>query len=182
MTLSLFEMQRPAVEPILVNEKVMAVDFGINGGFVWNDHDTLCWKVMPELAWIASLIKREAPRVLVGENVHPFPNQGAVSAATFGRGVGQIEGICAAHGVKMVFIQPEEWVRWYEIGKRSDFKRKSKGRIVNDVTAWKKHLQAHAQKLFPNLSIHLHIADAVLIWNYYNNPERIKRINPPTFR
>jgi hypothetical protein len=162
----------------------MAVDFGDQGGFVWNENGQLHTMAMPEVSEINRLIGRLRPQVMVGENVHAFPGQGAVSAATFLRGVGRIEGLCLAWKVKLELIQPEEWVRWYEIGKRADFQRFSKKnrKMVTDTRAWKAHLQATGQKLFPSLDVQLPIADALLIWNYWNNPERIRKAKAPSFK
>lgn len=177
---TLFDLSRPTVDPSLVDEKLMAVDFGARGGFVYVRDGKLETLAMPHLGGINDLFRQIRPTTLVGENVHAFPGQGVVSVASFMEGKGQIVGLACAWKCKVELIQPEEWVTWYGIGKRSDFK--VPGSDKNSPTLWKRHLQAHAKKLFPDLDIPLEVADAVLIWNYAVNPERIRKPKPPRFK
>lgn len=161
-TLKLFDMSRPATDLLLVNERIMAIDFGAKGGFAYNTvmginagiylHD------MPgHLNDVVTLIDCFQPDFVYGENVHAFPGQGVVSVATFMKGLGQVQGICAALNRELRLIQPEAWIKWYDIGKRSQFKT---------TDQWKKHLMGCAQQLFPNLNVTQKTADALLIWNY----------------
>jgi hypothetical protein len=183
---ALFDLQRPAVDPLLVNEKVMAVDFGKNGGFVWNEAlEGLRYMDMPKKKvdeeWITDreainrLLGKVKPSILYGENIHTFPGQGVVSSGTFMEEFGVIQGICLAWGIKVELLEPASWVRWYEFGRRGDF-RKPNGKL--DTTAWKDHLHEHALALFPNSEITKKCADALLIWNYALNPQRIRKIKP----
>lgn len=177
---TLFDLSRPAVNPVLVNERIMAIDFGKNGGFAWNFGEHLITRPMPDdTGDIAFLIHEVRPDKIYGENVHAFPGQGVVSVGTFMEDAGFVKGVCAAYHIPVELIEPKAWVMWYNIGKRSDFKRPGG---ENDTKAWKKHLQEQAQRLFPSADISLKVADAVLIWNYVNNPQRIAKLRPPQFK
>lgn len=159
----------------------MAVDFGKNGGFAWNEGGVLHTCDMPRDAEkeqdnyaINRLLSRVQPKVLYGENVHAMPSQGVVSVGTFMEGKGAILGLCIAWGVRWELFEPAVWTRWYGIGSRADFRN---GRGEKDLTAWKNHLHDHASKLFPDTSITKKCADAVLIWNYALNPQRIRKLS-----
>lgn len=181
--MTLFDLSRPTVDPALVNETSLVVDFGDNGGFAWNDDGKLRVQDMPERLYeIRDFIEYVQPSCVWGENVHAFPGQGVSSVETFIRGQARIEGLLSAMRIKLNLIQPEEWTRWYDIGKRKDFQRMSRGGMRNDTTAWKKHLQAHALERYPYLPITLKTADAVLMWNFVNNPQRIRKIQAPSFK
>lgn len=171
---SLFDLSRPAVDPALVNEKVMAVDFGMRGGFVWNEDGALKTLDMPDNPGrINRLFSAVQPDVIYGENVHPFPGQGVVSVGTLMEGKGVIIGLTTAWSIRLEFVEPTEWTRWYQIGKRGDFP-------TQDL--WKDHLWQHARNLYPNVKITKKCADAVLIWNFAINPQRIRKAEPPKFR
>lgn len=158
----------------------MAVDFGKNGGFVWNEEGVLKSYDMPrdgaseqDNYAINRLFSRVKPTTLYGENVHPMPAQGVVSVGTFMEGKGTIIGLCIAWQINVELFEPAVWTRWYGIGSRSDFRNR---RGEKDLTAWKNHLHDHARQLFPDLNVTKKCADAVLIWNYALNPQRIRKV------
>jgi crossover junction endodeoxyribonuclease RuvC len=43
------------------------------------------------------------------ENVHSMPQQGVASSFKFGRGLGQVEGICAALNLPVHYVTPQAW-------------------------------------------------------------------------
>lgn len=47
------------------------------------------------------------------ESVSPRPGEGAVSAFTFGRGVGAIDMACTAHGHEMRSVSPSQWKKHF---------------------------------------------------------------------
>lgn len=161
----------------------MAVDFGKNGGFAWNEDGVLHTYDMPKKdgeqdnRMINRLIAKVKPKVLYGENVHAMPSQGVVSVGTFMEGKGFICGMCIAWKVAVELFEPAAWTRWYGIGGTKDFRKPNGER---DITAWKEHLHRHAISRFPSVEITRKCADAVLIWNYALNPERIRKLKPFT--
>lgn len=163
----------------------MAVDFGKKGGFAWNGNDRMQHLDMPMNSEgeqsnheILRLFVTVKPKVLYGEKVHSMPSQGVVSVATFMEGKGAIVGMCLALGIRVELFEPSVWTRWYEMGRRSDF---LDHRGNKDITAWKNHLHKQANLLFPDARITKKCADAVLIWNYALNPQRIKKLREASF-
>lgn len=71
----------------------------------------------------------------------------------FGRSYGFLRGCLTAAGVPFVEVQPQVWQKALKIPAR---KQQAK-------TAWKNRLKAAAQQLFPDLTITLKTADALLI-------------------
>lgn len=60
-------------------------------------------------AMLAAHLRAHAPDHLFVENVSVRPGEGAVGAFSFGRGVGVIEGVCAAAGIPLTKVRPQDW-------------------------------------------------------------------------
>lgn len=60
-------------------------------------------------AMLAAHLRAHAPDHLFVENVSVRPGEGAVGAFSFGRGVGVIEGVCAAVGIPLTKVRPQDW-------------------------------------------------------------------------
>lgn len=143
---------------------ILAIDFGISGGFAWNKGELLLTREMPKTqSEILESIKSIEPDCVIAENVHAMPAQGVVSTATFMRGVGFIEGVVMTMNIPMTLINPLKWVEFTTLKRTKDF-RNSKDKP--DKLQWKKHLLWCARDQFPINLISLKTADAVLIWNY----------------
>lgn len=65
----------------------------------------------PELVanWLNSLPQR--PDVAYIENVHAMPGQGVTSMFNFGKGFGEILGVCAALDICVELVSPQKWKR-----------------------------------------------------------------------
>jgi len=74
------------------------------------------------------------------------------SMATMFRNYGRIEGILAAYGARIEYLPPKKWQAALGLGDK-----KTHG------PRWKAHLKGRAQALYPNLSVTLKTADALLI-------------------
>jgi hypothetical protein len=61
-----------------------------------------------DMATISSILKAYMPIIYI-ENVHAMPGQGVTSMFSFGRGMGQLEGICAALGLEVNYVSPQKW-------------------------------------------------------------------------
>ena len=88
------------------------------------------------------------------EHVHSFPGQGVASTFTFGRNLGQWEGLISASGCPMNFVSPRKWMDFYNTKKRLTRKER------------KRYLRGAAEELFPNVKMTFNISDALLIANY----------------
>tara|TARA_Y100000401_G_scaffold113353_1_gene113923 strand:+ start:780 stop:1346 length:567 start_codon:yes stop_codon:yes gene_type:complete len=88
------------------------------------------------------------------EHVHSFPGQGVASTFTFGRNLGQWEGLISASGCPINFISPQKWMGFYETKKGLTRKER------------KRYLRGIAEDLFPNVKMTFNISDALLIANY----------------
>ena len=75
----------------------------------------------------------------------------------FGRGFGFILGVAMTLGYRIEMVRPQAWQKALSLGN-------SKG--MASKTEWKNKLKAEAQRRFPNLSVTLSTADALLILEY----------------
>jgi hypothetical protein len=151
----------------LVNEKdisILAIDIGDKGGFVWNDTVTkeLVIEPMPddlEKQWM--VFQRSGCEIIVAENVHTMPGQGIVSNGTLMRNKGVCEGMAAALGIEIHFIEPLKWIECYTVKRTKSFSSKR---------YWKKHLIEIAKEMADSdllmSLVNERTADAFLIWNY----------------
>ena len=77
----------------------------------------------------------------------------------FGQGYGFILGVMAALRVRVELVRPQKWQKELSLGNSKAHASK---------TAWKNHLKAKAQQLFPSQKVTLKTADALLILEYAN--------------
>lgn len=64
------------------------------------------------------------------ENVHSMPSDSSKGAFTFGRNVGQIEGVLASFGIEAIKVEPKKWQLFYEIKReKGEAKYAYKGRL-----------------------------------------------------
>jgi hypothetical protein len=143
---------------------LVAIDPGKKGAIAYSKSDSLGSSVdvvemPPTVHQMVAGLKGLNPSVVYLEKVNTMPGQGIVSAGTFMKGVGQIEGACAALNIPVHEIHPRKWTAFFELGTR-----KAAGSPKN----WKEKLVTKAQKMFPRLTprINLKTADALLIWEY----------------
>lgn len=101
----------------------LGVDPGLSGALAWTGDDG-SWAVpMPlntggkrrsiDVAALRVFIEDYPPDLAVVEEVSPAPVrgrvQGGLSMFSFGRGLGQIEGVLTALGVPYVLARPQTW-------------------------------------------------------------------------
>lgn len=67
-------------------------------------------RTVPPAALVA-LLKKMAPQKAFLENVGVRPGEGAVGAFSFGRNLGQIEGVLAALQIPTTLVHPATWKR-----------------------------------------------------------------------
>jgi len=151
------------IDPALVNETILAVDIGNEGGLVFNraKQSRLGIYRMPEFVkelWL--LVEQIKPTIIIAENVHSMPNQGVVAIGTLMKNRGRLEGVAAAAGINPKFIEPLRWMECYTLKRTKHFPTK---------TQWKNHLIGIAKGLVNENEkpfIDKRTADAFLIWNF----------------
>lgn len=178
------------INPKIVNERLMAVDIGKSGGSCCPFGTILQLVPATDTYALAEIFLGRNPEIVVAENVHTFAGQGLVSSGVLMEQKGILIGICAALQIKLVLIEPKEWIECYTLKKRSDFTIESKdGKTKPSTTIWKKHLMEIAKSLNPELSTFSKFtsgtADAFLMWNYYASilvNDRLPSKNQLTFK
>ena len=146
----------------------VGIDPGKSGGIalVYADGSAEAHKMPETVADLVDLMRElwtrfsieNVPPVAWMEDVQPGGlhrgkegSMGAKSAFTFGRGVGQLEVACVAHGFRLERVRPQKWQQ-----------------AIGCLTKGDKNVsKAKAQELFPGVKKVTHaIADALLIAEY----------------
>lgn len=147
-----------------MNQNYIAIDPGISGGIAYVDTDGSVHALpMPDTLHD---LDTQLHILCVGQLAVPF-DQATVfleelpkfagkmsgsSMATMFRNYGRIEGLLAAYGARIEYLPPRKWQQCLGLGDK-----KTHG------PRWKAHLKGRAQALYPNLSVTLKTADALLI-------------------
>lgn len=103
-------------------KKIIGIDPGLKGGIVTMvDGRIARADKMPIIkgdggSWIdfgrvASLLRQEAPDLVVIEKVHSMPGQGVASVFTFGLGFGGLIGVCCGTATPYELVRPSAWQR-----------------------------------------------------------------------
>ena len=143
-----------------MSQNYIAIDPGVGGGIAFIDTDgsaqafpmpTTLHDISKEL----HLLSRSTfgPVTVFLEELPKFA--GKMSGSSIGvmfRNYGRIEGLLAAFEARIEYIPPKKWQAALGLGEK-----KSHG------PRWKAHLKGRAQALYPNLSVTLKTADALLI-------------------
>ena len=143
-----------------MSQNYIAIDPGVGGGIAFIDTDgsaqafpmpTTLHDISKEL----HLLSRSSfgPVTVFLEELPKFA--GKMSGSSIGvmfRNYGRIEGLLAAFEARIEYIPPKKWQTALGLGDK-----KSHG------PRWKAHLKGRAQALYPNLSVTLKTADALLI-------------------
>lgn len=133
---------------------VIGCDPGKNGGLAWICDGRPCAEKLPESPYdlatlLRGIIREESLGMVYAyvEKVSSSPQMGVVSAFTFGRGIGMIEGVLATLEIPVTFVRPQQWQK-----------------ALGCLTKGNKNVsKLKAQQLFPALKITHAIADALLI-------------------
>jgi hypothetical protein len=149
---------------------LIAIDPGQSGGIaVAYGTDVLNVMSMPPtegdvhdvLAEVAAVALHEGWLVVaVIEEVGGYVGGGGQPGSAmfkFGRGFGFLLGVLAALKIRTELVRPQKWQAALSLGNSKSHASK---------TAWKNHLKAKAQKLYPNVKVTLATADALLLLEY----------------
>lgn len=140
---------------------IIGIDPGKAGGIAWirdgnvaveKMPDTLkdLWELMESILSEVPMIYRQKETMAYIEQVSSSPQQGVVSAFTFGQGYGRLEMALTAANVPFKRVTPQVWQKAMKCLTGGN-KNVSKGR---------------AQEIFPSLKITHSTADALLIAEY----------------
>ena len=134
---------------------IIGINPGSSGGIAWLVAGRAYTCKMPST--VADLLEVMPRGTAWIEQVHAMPGQGVTSMFTFGRNLGQIEGVLAALKIPHRYVSPAKWQKEFGL------LRKSKAELIRDK---KNRHKAEAQRLFPHIKITHAIADALLIAEY----------------
>lgn len=103
-------------------KRIIGIDPGKTGAiasisFLKDEVPLVCLFPMPETLsekrdLLCSLATNSTDIFIFIEYIHSSPNQGVVSACTFGKGAGQLEGICSMlekDGAIVKNVRPQDW-------------------------------------------------------------------------
>ena len=150
----------------------IGIDPGKGGGVgVINEEDktSKSFKFVPELAELSAMIgacidKYSIDEVCVYiEHVHSFPTDSRPAAFSFGRNLGQWEGILAHYELEIKTVAPRTWQEHYDVP------------VIKDKYERKRWLKEIAQTMFPDIKVTLAISDALLIVNYAKEMQYYKK-------
>lgn len=104
---------------------VVGIDPGLAGGLAFLSAAVV--EVLPirvsgkgiDAPWLAEWLEACAPDLVVVENSPPF-KQGRTSAHTSGRGLGRIEGVLAALGIRSELVRSQDWKKSILAGTAKD--------------------------------------------------------------
>ena len=143
----------------------IAIDPGMGGGVVVRQAGAiLAYPMPPTQGDLLSLLREVTTAsevegqatVCVLEEVSGFAGKAQPGSAMFkfGESFGFIKGVIQTVGIKLVLVRPQVWQKAFGLGTASECASK---------TVWKNKLKAEAQRRFPQLSVTLKTADALLI-------------------
>jgi hypothetical protein len=142
----------------------IAIDPGVGGGIAYVDTDGSVHALpMPDTLhdlrrtlWILCKMDDggvDHQEVVFLEELPKFAGKmSGSSMATMFRNYGRIEGILASCGIRIEYLPPKKWQTALGLGDK-----KTHG------PRWKAHLKGRAQALYPQLTVTLKTADALLI-------------------
>jgi hypothetical protein len=145
-------------------QNYIAIDPGVGGGIAYIDTDGSVHALpMPEtlhdmdtqlmiLCTAHNTTSADTPTVFLEELPKFAGKMSGSSMATMFRNYGRIEGLLAAYGARIEYLPPKKWQQALGLGDK-----KTHG------NRWKAHLKGRAQALYPQLTVTLKTADALLI-------------------
>jgi hypothetical protein len=145
-------------------QNCIAIDPGVGGGIAYIDTDGSTHALpMPGtlhdmdtqlmiLCTAHNTTSADTPTVFLEELPKFAGKMSGSSMATMFRNYGRIEGILAAYGARIEYLPPKKWQTVLGLGDK-----KTHG------PRWKAHLKGRAQALYPQLTVTLKTADALLI-------------------
>lgn len=147
---------------------ILAIDPGASGGLAWHFTTGQNFAVkMPKttgdliefLTIVRSNLKAngDGPLTVFLEDMVKYTGKNTPSSAiaVYARNFGIVEGAVQALGLRLELVRAQTWQKELGLGKSDGNK-----------TAWKNKLKAMAQRLYPDITVTLAVADALLLLEY----------------
>lgn len=106
--------------------------------------DGPAYRLAPNAALLAGIVRRWAPASAVVEFVAARPKEAAVGAFSFGRSRGVIEGVLGAQAVPVRFVTPAWWKRRVGIPPGRGLKGLARSKAI---ARWPAHAELFAREL-----------------------------------
>jgi hypothetical protein len=136
--------------------KYLAIDPGAAGGIAYETEAGIDVVSMPDtivdLADKFRELKVAGAWVAFLEEIPKFSGPNGSAMIKLGIRYGEVRGCLATLGFRVVELPPKAWQKALGLGVKASY-----------GTRWKNHLKERAQALFPDLSVTLKTADALLI-------------------
>jgi len=136
----------------------VAIDPGASGGIAWTEPDRGVQAIaMPETVvdiadHLRYLFVQAGCRTAFLEEIPKFAGPNASAMIKLGIRYGEIRGILATLGLRVVELPPKSWQKTLGLGCKNTYGAR-----------WKNHLKEKAQAYHPHLAVTLKTADALLI-------------------
>lgn len=143
--------------------KLLAIDPGASGGLAWSNSEGTHCLAMPEtdgdVLDLLRSIKASGVERCVIEQVGGYAGAAMPGSAmfNFGDGCGFIRGCLMALSFRVELVTPQKWQKHFSLGTV---------KTAGGKGPWKRKLKEKAQQLFPNQSVTLKTADALLMLDY----------------
>lgn len=140
---------------------ILGIDTGKVSGLAWLEDG----KILKYMQGETEKLELQLPfDIAVLEEVHPFPQEGVVSAFTFGKSLGYWQGFLRARGFPYILVQPQVWKK--ELGIKTNV-GKDKSKYIQRKLKKQTVIDYVNQRFSLNLSLkEEHIADAICLALY----------------
>lgn len=101
----------------IVNRLILGIDPGIKGGLALlrPDRSLRTFRMPADVKILDKIIRESGAATCALERVGAAPEAGTVSTFTFGRGYGTLIGMCVAHRIPIVDIEPTVWKNFFNL-------------------------------------------------------------------
>jgi hypothetical protein len=146
--------------------RIVAIDPGASGGIAWrrDGGEVQCASMQKTEGDVLQFLRgfNHDDYTFYLEEVGGYVGKAQPGSAmfTFGRNTGFLIGAIMALGFRLEMVRPQVWQKRLGIGT---------SRTCASKSEWKNKLKSVAQRKFPNASVTLATADALLILDYAEN-------------
>lgn len=144
---------------------LIAIDPGMSGGVAWIREGVAGACKMPPEDELNDLFFTLGPIRAVYMELVPWVLGMKISPASVGKlhyNRGLCEGLVIGRGIRLVRTEPQVWQSKFHLGTR---------KAAGGYSQWKRKLKTEAARRFPDLTVTLDTADALLILEYARGVE-----------
>ena len=154
----------PPLEKYREGKVIIGIDPGVSGGVAvhYVGREVLTFPMPPVVDAVRDLFERithpESVTTAYLEDVPPYAGKNLPGSRMFrlGESCGVVQGVLSSLYINTVLVRPQAWQGALGL-------KKEKGM---EQAAWKRALKEAAQVLYPDITITLKTADAVLLMHY----------------